>query len=318
MRSRRLSGGASARASAASRTAAGQPLVARWRAGASWAVVVVVSSSRRSRRAAVSDSVNGGRPAARRALEGRGELGGRGRGGRGGRRRRVVVEALQEGGRLRFREGQPVGAQLRDLALTAQAFDREGHGGPAHEDHVDVRRRAAHEALDEAHRVAARPQLLEVIEDDRQRAGRRREVLADQIGQRVGAPPVQPARLVAVRAGPGRRQDRPQVRGLRPGVRLQRRRQTADQPGDRAVQRIEGVPDDVAPALRPVRDQGRLAIPRAGDDDRQPTMDALIQTSLQPWSGQRLIRDRWSRVTGRHTVMFASARLSGTRCGCTA
>ena len=148
--------------------------------------------------------------------------------------------------------------------------------------------RLAAQRLDRVHRRAVGRQRMEVVEHERQRTA---QALLQGLGQRggegVGAGVlVTRSRRAARRAGRGGEVDR-QVGH----AQAQRVDQAAPERRERRVLGPERVPGDVV-ALRPGRQQRRLAGARAGDDGGHAAAQGLVQACLQLRARQRRRRDR--------------------------
>ena len=185
---------------------------------------------------------------------------------RGAELARVAVElGLEHRAHLVGVEGEVGAAELEDLALTAQAVDRERRLGARGEHDVQGLGRLAAERLDRAHRGAAGRQRVEVVEDERQRPA---QALLQRLGQRggegVGARALVGAGVGTAR-GAGRRRE---IDGQVGHAQAQRVDQAAAERRERRVLGPERVPGDVV-ALGPGREQRRLAEAGARDHGGQ-------------------------------------------------
>ena len=114
---------------------------------------------------------------------------------------RVAAElGLEHRAHLVDVEGEVGAPELEELALPAQAVDREGQLGARGEDDVQGLGRLAAQRLDRVHRGAVGRQRMEVVEHEPQRAV---QALLQGLGQRRGEG-VGAGVLVRARVGPAR------------------------------------------------------------------------------------------------------------------
>ena len=185
-------------------------------------------------------------------------------------------------------EGEVGAAELEDLALTAQAVDREGRLDPRGEHDVQGRGRLAAERLDRAHRRPVGRQRVEVVEDERERPA---QALLQRLRQRSGEG-VRARALVGTgvgtaRGGGRRRQIDGQVGHAQP----QRVDEAAGERGERRVLRPERVPGDVV-TVGPGRQERRLAEAGPRDHGAQAALQGIVQAPLQRGARERRGRDR--------------------------
>jgi hypothetical protein len=171
---------------------------------------------------------------------------------RGAKLARVAVElGLEHRAHLLGVEGEVGAPELEDLALSAQAIDRERGLGPRGEHEVQRRGRLAAERLDRAHRRAVGRQRVEVVEDQCERPP---QALLQRLRQRrregVGAGALVGARVGAAR-GAGRCR---QVHGQVGNAQAQRVDEAATERRERASspKRVPGHVVALEPAARSV------------------------------------------------------------------
>ena len=191
---------------------------------------------------------------------------------------RVAAElGLEHRAHLVDVEGEVGAPELEELALPAQAVDREGQLGARGEDDVQGLGRLAAQRLDRVHRGAVGRQCMEVVEHEPQRAV---QALLQGLGQRRGEG-VGAGVLVRARVGPARGAGRGGEVDREVGhAQAQRVHQAAPERRERCVLGAERVPGDVV-ALRPGRQQRRLAGAGAGDDGGHAAAQGLVQACLQ-------------------------------------